>query len=126
MICVVEDNVEISNLWVAICAGAGYDVEVFPDSEAALAKFVPRRYQGALLDLRLPGLSGLSLGLAMRDRDPDLPLIALTGDSNQALSTNLCPPFELVMVKPIRRDDLLAVIERYFPPRTGSLLLSTC
>ena len=48
------------------------------DGKAALAAFEDRTVDIAVLDIAMPGLSGLEVAARIREQDPDLPVIILT------------------------------------------------
>ena len=48
------------------------------DGKAALAAFEDRTVDIAVLDIDMPGLSGLAVAARIREQDPDLPVIILT------------------------------------------------
>ena len=48
------------------------------DGKVALALFENRTVDIAVLDIAMPGLSGLEVAARIRERDPDLPVIILT------------------------------------------------
>ena len=75
----VDDEVSIRSAveqWLSL---SGFDVQLFSRAEECLAQ-LPGHFPGVILsDVRMPGLSGLELLAEVRRRDPDLPVILLTG-----------------------------------------------
>ncbi len=57
----------------------GYTVEVAESGPAALELASKRHLDAAILDYRMPGMNGLELARALRQRFPVLPLIMLSG-----------------------------------------------
>ncbi len=57
----------------------GYVVDACGSGEEALERLAHAPADVALLDLRLPGMDGLHLLRAIKERDPDLPVLLLTG-----------------------------------------------
>ena len=60
-ILVVEDEVSFSDPLSYLLSKEGYDVDVAEDGNAALASFTSQGADLVLLDLMLPGLSGVDV-----------------------------------------------------------------
>jgi two-component system NtrC family response regulator len=56
-----------------------YVVDAVDDPAAALARLRARAYDAAVVDLKMPGMSGIELLRAMRKIDPDIAVIVVTG-----------------------------------------------
>lgn len=89
-ITLVEDNLDYRDI-ITLTLGAESDIELinqFGTSEAALRelKTMPESEKPdlILLDLRLPGMSGLEALSHFREALPDIPVIVLTQSDNEA------------------------------------------
>ena len=67
---VIDDNVENRALAHAALDDEGYEVELASSGEAGLALFAQRRPDCVLLDIRMPGMDGITVCQRMRE-DPD-------------------------------------------------------
>jgi two-component system, OmpR family, alkaline phosphatase synthesis response regulator PhoP len=76
-ILVVEDETPIAEAVGYALRGAGYDVDIVGDGNDALVATRERPFDLMVLDLMLPGLSGLDVCRAVRS-DSDLPIVMLT------------------------------------------------
>jgi two-component system, OmpR family, alkaline phosphatase synthesis response regulator PhoP len=76
-ILVVEDETPIAEAVGYALRGAGYDVDIVGDGNDALAATRERPFDLMVLDLMLPGPSGLDVCRAVRS-DSDLPIVMLT------------------------------------------------
>jgi len=76
---VVEDEVEIRTLLSRRLRRAGYAVEEAGDGQEALALVDREAPDVVVTDMSMPRLDGLGLLQELRRRDPDLPVIVLTG-----------------------------------------------
>jgi len=76
-ILVVDDELKIVRLVRAYLEGAGFRVVVAYDGQEALAVFRHERPDLVILDLNLPGMDGLDVCRAIRQRS-DVPIIMLT------------------------------------------------
>jgi two-component system alkaline phosphatase synthesis response regulator PhoP len=74
---VVDDNVRTQEAIVLYLRHAGYDVDVAATGPDALAAAAERQPDLIVLDLMLPGLSGLDVCRALRERT-DVPIIMVT------------------------------------------------
>src|SRR5947207_13401340 len=76
-ILVVEDEPQISNFLRVGLGYEGFSVAVAEDGHEALAELKRFKPQLVILDLMLPGVSGMELAGRMRE-DPDLMILMLT------------------------------------------------
>ena len=76
---VIEDEVAVNNNIRKILAKKGYQVDQAVTKEEALQKIEQRGYRLVLLDLRIPGVRGLELMRAIREKRPDAMVIIITG-----------------------------------------------
>jgi two-component system cell cycle response regulator DivK len=112
---VVEDHPLNRELAEAILERAGYDVTVAEDGETALDRVAARQPDVILLDVELPGISGLEVARRLKG-DPataPIPLVALTayamvGDEERVRAAG-CDDY---VTKPIERPKLLGAVAR--------------
>ncbi len=112
---VVEDHPLNRELAEAILERAGYDVLTAEDGETALRTVAARRPDVILLDVELPGISGLDVARQLK-ADPGtrtIPVVALTayamvGDEERVRAAG-CDDY---VTKPIERPKLLGAVER--------------
>lgn len=76
---VVDDEKDIADTLKMGLEKAGFDVDAFYSPLDALQKFQQGKYGMALLDIRMPGMDGFTLYERMRERDPKLKVLFLTG-----------------------------------------------
>ena len=78
-ILIVEDEHVIVNVAKKILNIEGFVVDEAFDAETALEKFQPNKYKLIISDLMLPNLSGFELIKEVKKRDPEIPVIIITG-----------------------------------------------
>jgi CheY-like chemotaxis protein len=78
-ILVVDDEVAVNNNIRKILAKKGFGVDQAFTKEEALASLESRAYTLVLLDLRIPGVKGLELLAAIREKRPATKVIMITG-----------------------------------------------
>lgn len=76
---VVEDDVEVRTLLVRTLRRRGHSVEEAADGMEGLACAERAAPDVVLTDMAMPRLDGLGLMKALKQTDPDLPVIVLTG-----------------------------------------------
>ena len=81
---VVDDEAAIRDLLSKTLALAEYDVDMAPDGRTALERLRIIPYDLLITDLKMPGVDGLSVIREARRLKADLPVIIITGFSNEA------------------------------------------
>jgi len=81
---VVDDEAAIRDLLSKTLALAEYDVDMAPDGRTALERLRIIAYDLLITDLKMPGVDGLSVIREARRLKADLPVIIITGFSNEA------------------------------------------
>jgi FixJ family two-component response regulator len=76
---VVEDDEEVRTLLVRFLRRRGYSVEEARDGIEGLACVEKNVPDVVVTDMAMPGLDGLGLLKALKQMDPDMPVIVLTG-----------------------------------------------
>ena len=77
-ILLVDDDDSGRNLLTGFLVKQGYEVEALSDGESALAIFLESGFDVALLDVKLPGMSGIGLTKRLVEIDPELPIVLIT------------------------------------------------
>lgn len=114
-ILIVDDYADSREVFKTLLNVSGFDVLTAADGEQALATAIADAPNLVVLDLSLPGMSGVDVARALRKRDQDrpLPLVALTGHSDPArLQQAHDAGFNLVLTKPCDPSRLLDEIRR--------------
>ncbi len=104
----VDDNASIQKLVSANLQARGYAVTVADTGESALRLFTPGDYELVLLDLILPGLSGLEVCSHIRQQS-DVPIIVLSAREDEELKVRaLDAGADDYVTKPFSQEELLA------------------
>jgi two-component system C4-dicarboxylate transport response regulator DctD len=109
----VEDDDDLRVSTTQLLAVAGHEVSPRADAESALA-VIDAGFAGIVLsDIRMPGMSGIDLFRAVRQRDAELPVILITGhaDVDTAIAALKAGAWDF-LVKPCDPDALLATVAR--------------
>jgi FixJ family two-component response regulator len=108
---VVDDDPSVCEALRRLITSVGLDVEAFPTAQAFLEARRPRGPSCLVLDVRLPGLSGLDLQEALARTDAAPPIIFLTGHGDVPMSVKAMKAGAAeFLTKPFRPQDLLDAI----------------
>jgi FixJ family two-component response regulator len=109
----VDDDASVRKALTRLLRATGHVVESYPSATAFLSQ---ARIEGpacVVVDLRLPGLSGLELQQELQRRGQDLPLVFISGDADVPSSVRAMKDGALdFLEKPLRKEDLLASVAR--------------
>jgi FixJ family two-component response regulator len=108
---VVDDDPEVRIATARLIQSAGLDVETFGSAQEFLSS---QRRDGPaclVLDVRLPGISGLALQQALTEADIQLPIVFITGHGDIPMSVQAMKAGAIeFLTKPFRDQDLLDAI----------------
>jgi len=112
-ILVVEDDPRLPRMLARVLERAGYEVEVASSGEQAVGRAGSVRPDVALIDVNLPGLTGLETFTALRESQPNLVGIFMTafGSIRSAVDAMRAGGFDYI-TKPFDNDELLLTLER--------------
>ena len=109
---VVDDDASIRESLRRLLTSVGFKVELFPSARAFLGTRRPDAPGCLVLDVRLPGLSGLDLQRELAETDAELPIIFLTGHGDVPMSVQAMKAGAVeFLTKPFRQQDLLDAIQ---------------
>ncbi|MGH7206574.1 MAG: PAS domain S-box protein, partial [Nitrospiraceae bacterium] len=112
-ILIIDDDSDIRKTLSDLLAQEGYGVTAVGHGAEAIQQVKQERYGAALLDIQLVNPDGLSVMKTMRELDPKLPIIVLTGHSTveNNIGALLRDAFAC-LAKPYDADDLAAALRR--------------
>lgn len=110
-ILVVEDERVTRHLLSKVLADAGYDVTIAADGEAALAAVRAATFELMLLDIWMPGMSGLEVLAAMRAEQRGPKTIVMTSDGTPETVVRAVRDQAYHYVsKPVKPEELLELV----------------
>ncbi len=112
-ILVVDDEPGIRELLSIMLSSEGYDVSTARDYNTALTKFQQNDFDIIIADIMMPGKSGIDLMKAIREKDPDIPIIIITAYAsiNSAIEALRLDAFDYI-TKPFSVDQIKFIIKR--------------
>ena len=107
----VEDEDAVRELLSETLSEYGYSVDVAADGWEGLARLEHRSFDVILLDLRMPRKEGLEVLKTVRDRFPHMPVIVISGVTEDGMFRSAKEAGAIVCIKkPFRVDEVLAAI----------------
>ena len=112
-ILLVEDQPTLRFFLDRTLREAGYLVDAVATGREALAVLARAPFSLALVDLRLPDMSGLDVAAQVREQHPDAAVIILTAyaDLDSALAALRSGVYDY-LIKPVKVKQLLAVVDK--------------
>jgi FixJ family two-component response regulator len=109
---IVDDDGSVRDSMSLLLSLRGYVTATFASAEDFLSAVQPDWRGCVVLDIRMPGMSGLELQQRLRETGPNLPVIVITahGDVAAARQALLADAIDFIE-KPFDGDQLLAAIE---------------
>ncbi len=110
---VVDDERAILETVEILLRGEGFDATVFQSAREALDRFDEIKPDVVLSDIRMPGVTGLELLAAVRERDPEVPVILMTAQASlQSAVKAVNEGAFYYLQKPFSNDELVLLVRR--------------
>lgn len=106
VVLVIEDDQDVLSMLVKHLAYMGYEVITARDGMEGLKKLNSERFDLVITDIVMPYVSGLGLVTTLKERKPNIPVIAITGFGKEPETAALEKKADLVLAKPVRMSDL--------------------
>lgn len=117
----VEDDDRLRHALTEVLAVSGFQVATFPNAEAAVESAPWATAACLIVDVRLPGMSGLELLECLRKRGESMPAIVLTADSRQATRDAVMRlGVSAYLEKPVRGRVVVAAIREAISKRNSN------
>jgi FixJ family two-component response regulator len=110
---VVDDDASVRRGLQRLLRSAGYRTETFASAREFLERSAPNGRGCLVLDVRLPGPSGLDLQAALAANGDRIPIIFITGHGDAEMAARAMKSGAVdFLAKPFDDQDLLAAIGR--------------
>jgi two-component system nitrogen regulation response regulator NtrX len=121
-ILVVDDEKNIRRTLNLVLDGEGYDVEQAQSGEEALRVVEPQRFDVVLLDVQMPGINGLETLKRLKEAEPALEVIMMSGHATlaDAVEATRLGAFDF-LEKPLDRDRVLITVRNCMARRQLSI-----
>src|SRR5262249_30563217 len=109
---VVDDDDSLRTAVMRLLRAAGYEVRGYPSAAEFLLANTENTMGCIVLDVHMPGRSGLDLQAAFGERDDALPIIFLTGHGDIPMSVRAMKEGAVdFLTKPVEREALLTAVQ---------------
>jgi len=105
---VVDDDEAVCDSLQMLLRSVGLTAATYSSAESFLSEFATDRSGCLVLDVRMPGISGLDLAQTLRDRHATLPIIFITGHGDVPMAVEAMRLGAMdFLQKPFRDQELL-------------------
>lgn len=110
---VVDDDEAVRDSLKWLLEASDYRVELYDSGESFIAKYDPNAIAVLVLDVRMPGMSGLEVQEHLLARNADLPIIFITGHGDVSMAVNALKRGAVDFIeKPFEQAALKQLVER--------------
>jgi len=110
---VVDDDLSMRVALINLFRSMGLGVEVFGSSSELLETKLPDVVSCLVLDIRLPGVSGLDFQTRLAEAGIDIPIVFMTGHGDIPMSVRAMKAGAVdFLTKPFRDQDMLDAVTR--------------
>jgi FixJ family two-component response regulator len=110
---IIDDDEALRDSLVWLLESSGYRVAAYESAEVFLAAYTPAMTGCLVLDVRMPGMSGLELFEELRTRHCTLPVIFITGHGDVPMAVSAVKKGAVDFIeKPFGDRDMLGLIEQ--------------
>ena len=121
---VVDDDASVRKSLTRLIETAGYTVESFASAREFLERMPSREPCCLVLDVRMPGMTGLDLQKALGKAVHQIPVVFVTGHGEVSMGINAMKAGAVdFLTKPFDRKDLLDAIGRAVARDTRTLTI---
>lgn len=111
-IAIVDDDVSVCRALRRLFTAVGGRTEAFTSASEFIARGGIETWDCLVLDMQLPGMTGLELQEQLNDAEHDVPIVFITAYSTEQIRTSaLEAGAAAVMEKPLDADDLLDAVD---------------
>jgi FixJ family two-component response regulator len=112
LVIVVEDDEGMRQAMRRVLEAEGFVTEVFNDAEALLATSTASRAHCLVLDIHLPGISGIELSQRLRSEGSQLPTVFVTAHDDWRRRGLALKEADTCLVKPFPAEVLIQAVNR--------------
>ena len=120
-ILLVEDNSINQEIILGLLENSGIIIDVANNGQEALDKFENDKYELILMDIHMPIMNGYEATLLIREKDKDVPIIALTANAmREDVEKTLSVGMNEHLNKPINVDKFFETLLKYVTKKVDS------
>jgi two-component system response regulator FixJ len=120
VIAVVDDDRSVREALENLISSVGFEVRLFASAEDFLDSDTPLQTDCAILDVRLPGISGLELQQRLVADGQSIPVIIITAQGDDKTQDEAVAAGAIAFLKkPVKEEVLLAALESALNRKAG-------
>ena len=109
----VDDEPVILQILKRLLEVQGFDPVICSEPNGAIGTFKSASFEVVITDIHMPGMDGLTLMRALRETQPELPVVVVTGHGTVEMAIQaLREGASGMLVKPFTGEELLAEVRR--------------
>ena len=113
LISIVDDEASVREALCRLLRTVGFEVNAFASAEAYLSSDQPKSPDCLILDVRMPGKSGIELHRELVGNDSKIPVIFITAYEDESVHAQaLSGHANAVLMKPFSEEALLNAINK--------------
>ena len=125
MIAVVDDDRSVREALENLINSVGFEVKLFASAEDFLDSDTSLQTDCAIVDVRLPGISGLELQQRLVADGQSIPVIIITAQGDDKTQEEAVAAGAIAFLKkPVKEEVLLAALESALKRKAGDELVS--
>jgi CheY-like chemotaxis protein len=117
---IIEDDMDVLSMMVKYLEYSGYEVITAADGMEGLKKLESGEYDLVITDIVMPYVSGVGVVTAIKEKTPDIPVIAITGYGREPEAAAMEKRADMVLAKPVKMSQLKDYIEELLTPKAQS------
>jgi len=106
----VDDERKFATMLAKRLTLRGIDIDPVFTGEDAVVKAERKRYDVAILDVKMPGIGGIELERKLKELDPAMKIIFLTGHGSKTDFETGSAKAACYLAKPIQIDELISIL----------------
>ena len=119
-ILVIEDDLDVLSMIIKHLKYLGYEIIAATDGMEGLKKLESGGYDLVITDIVMPYVSGVGVVSALKEKKPDIPVIAITGYGKEPEAAAMEKEADLVLAKPVKMSLLKQYISELLEPKIKS------
>ena len=125
LIAVVDDDQSVREALENLISSVGFEVRFFASAENFLDSDTPAQTDCAILDVRLPGLSGLELQQRLAVDGQSIPVIVITAQAEDKTQEEAVAAGAIAFLKkPVTEEVLLTALDAALKRKTDQQVVS--
>ena len=110
-ILVIDDDKSICQMLDEMLSSDNYYIETFSDSPEAVERFYEYPFDVVITDLKMPDLSGWQVAKRVKEKNPSIPVIMITGSKTMYFEKSMAEfGVDYVLNKPFSMEKILEVV----------------